>query len=105
MYATQQPKKSKLKVGKSYEGESIEKKVSRMMNNKEPIEGGRPLIFTERSEGVRPETDIRTDRFEIALDGMDYVHRSALAKREARHKPKDDGKPESSQATGGDNSK
>lgn len=71
-----------LAITKQLEGETIEEKVQRIMDNKEPIEDGAPMIYTERSEGVNPAYDIRTDRFEIAVDAMDKVNASKVAKRE-----------------------
>ena len=32
----------------SFEGESIEKKVSKLLENNEPITDGAPIIFTEK---------------------------------------------------------
>ena len=37
-----------------YEGETIEQKVNRIVNNNEPITDGAPIIFTERKDGVLP---------------------------------------------------
>lgn len=59
---------------KTYTGESIEEKVNRLVNNKEPIEDTAPLIYTERKDGVRPEFDIRTDKWDIALSAMMEVN-------------------------------
>lgn len=73
-----------LKVNKSYKGETIEQKINRIVNNKEPIKDGAPLIYQERKNGVEPQYDIRTDRFEIAIDAMDKVNKSHLAKRDHR---------------------
>lgn len=83
------------------EGETIEQKMDRIVNNGEPIKDGAPLIFTERSEGIRAACNIRTDRWEIAIDGMDKVEKSYKARREERLKPieKEDGKAESIQGT------
>lgn len=67
----------------SMEGESIEEKFERIQANKEPITDGAPLIYTERNKGVLPAYDIRTDRFDVAIDGMDVVHKSHLAKRDS----------------------
>lgn len=36
-----------------------------------------PTIYTEKKDGVLPEYDIRTDRFEVALDAMDKINQSA----------------------------
>ena len=84
-------------VNNSLEGESIENKVCRIVNNGEPISDGAPLIYTERKDGVKEEYNIRTDRFDIALNAMDYVTASNRAKRD------NFGKPETIQAPSGDN--
>lgn len=71
------------------EGETIEQKVERIVNNKEPIKDGAPEIFTERGEGVIAAYNIRTDRFEIAADAMDRVSASVEAKRAEKAKAKE----------------
>ena len=70
-----------LKINNSFEGETIETKVRRITESKEPITDGAPVIYTDRKDGTKPEYNIRTDRFDIALDAMDYVNRSRTAKR------------------------
>ena len=52
------------------------------MANKEPIKDGSAMIYTDRKDGVNPAYDIRTDRFELACEAMDKIHRSKLAKKE-----------------------
>lgn len=84
MYNKSKAAKSKIKVNTSYEGEKIEHKISRIVNQKEPIKDGAPIIFTDRKDGVQPQFDIRTDRFEIAVEGMDAVDKSHKASREQR---------------------
>jgi len=82
MYKKIKASNTTLKVNSSYEGETIEQKVHRIVNNKEPITDGAPIIYQERKEGVNPAYDIRTDRFEIAVEAMDKVAGSHKAKRE-----------------------
>lgn len=76
--------KTSIKVNESYIGESIEVKVRRVVNQNEPITDGAPRIYTERKDGVKPEYDIRTDRFELAVDATDYMTKTSLAERAAR---------------------
>lgn len=57
-----------------YEGESIETKVRRILDENEPIKDGAPIIYTEMKDGVLPEFNIRTDRWEIAMQAMDKVN-------------------------------
>lgn len=78
--------KTRLSINSSTIGETIETKFERILNNKEPIKDGVPLIHTERAEGVKPAYDIRTDRFEIAVMGMDKIDKSIKAKREEKAK-------------------
>ena len=63
----------------TYEGEPIEIKVKRIVENKEPISDGAPIIYTEKKDGVLPQFDIRTDKWDIAIEAMDKVHSSKIA--------------------------
>lgn len=62
------------------EGESIETKVKRITENKEPIKDGAPIIYTNREDGVLPAYNIRTDRWDIAQQAMDSINQANLAK-------------------------
>lgn len=81
-YRYRVPSKSSLTSVEKLEGEPIELKIERIVSNKEPISDGAPSIFTERKEGVVAAYNIRTDRWEIAADGMDVVSKSIQAKRD-----------------------
>lgn len=81
MYKHQQPGKGSLRVNKAYTGETIEAKVRRMVNNKETIKDTGPLNYTERKDGVVQDYDVRTDRWDVALDAMDAAAKSETAKR------------------------
>ena len=67
-------------LNKCIEGESIEVKIKRIVDEKEPITDGAPIIFTDAKDGVRPEFNPRTDRWEIAIDAMDKVSNYQLSK-------------------------
>lgn len=82
LYRRLNTRRTSIKGEEGKEGETIEAKVRRIVNNKEPIQDGAPLVYTERKDGVRPEYDIRTDRFEIAIDATDRMTRERLAKRD-----------------------
>ena len=73
----------------SYEGESIEKKVSKLIDNNEPITDGAPIIFTEKKDGVLPQYDIRTDKWDIAQSAMDLANASKIAKSKGMKKPEE----------------
>lgn len=65
-----------MKPVETVEGETIEEKVARVVENKEPIEDGAPIIYTERKNGVIPAYNIRTDKWDIALTAMDQVNKN-----------------------------
>jgi len=71
-----------------YEGEQLEEKVRRILENNEPISDSAPTIYTERKDGVIADYNIRTDRWDIAIEGMDTVAKGKLAQRDARENPK-----------------
>ena len=62
------------------EGETIEEKVTRIVENKEPITDGAPIIYTNRDDGIIAAYNIRTDRWDIAQAAMDEVHKQYAAK-------------------------
>ena len=63
-----------------YEAETIEEKVRRIVDEKEPIEDGAPIIYQPKGDGVKPEYDIRTDRWQVAIAAMDKVSADQLSK-------------------------
>lgn len=85
MYKTSKYTPTSIHLDNCYEAETIEQKIERIVNNKEPITDGAPLIYTERKAGIQKAYNIRTDRWEIATEAMDKVTSSRLAKREERH--------------------
>lgn len=101
MYKKYPIKKSELTGVNGYPAESLELKVRRILDNKEPIKDGAPIIYTERKDGVLPSYNIRTDRFDVAVDAMDKVTRSKLAKREERAKVVEMGKKGEKRDDGG----
>ena len=84
-------------VYQAVEGETIETRVERLMENGEAISDNSPLIYTARGEGVAPEYDIRTDRFEYGIEGMDIVAHAYVEQR----KPQTEATPETT-PTGGE---
>lgn len=104
MYKQNKWESSGFRLNQSQQGETIENKIERVTTNKEPISDGAPLVYTDRKDGVMPGYNIRTDRFEVAIDAMDIVSKSVEAKREERAKLKvvkndDNGGAEPTQGT------
>lgn len=75
-------KRSILKINDCVEGEMLETKIERIVNNSEPITDGAPLIYGERKDGVQASQNIRTDRFEVAIDATEKIAKSYKARRE-----------------------
>ena len=72
---------SRIRVDEDRIGESIEQMLRRMHKENEPIQATARMHYFERKDGVRPENDIRTDRFEVARSAMDKVNASTYAER------------------------
>lgn len=104
MYRKNALPRTSARVNNSVAGETIEQKIRRIVYENEPIEDGAPIIFTERKDGVLPEHNIRTDRWELAVEAMDKVTKAQLAKRESKglapDQPGEGGGPETGK--GGD---
>lgn len=90
MYKTIKNSTTSITINRAVEGETIEMKMRRITQNKEPIKDGAPPIYTARKDGVNPNTNIRTDKWEYAVEAKDYITRKNLKDREERHKPKTD---------------
>lgn len=78
--------KGGFKINNTTQGETIEQKVERILDNKEPIKDGAPLIYTDRKDGIQAGYNIRTDRWEVAVEAMDKVAKAKTAQRENRAK-------------------
>ncbi len=102
MYRKVEFVRSKLTGIEKLEGETIEQKIMRVMDNGEPITDGAPEIFTERKMGVMAAYNIRTDRWEIACEAMDKVQGAAQAKREDKGVEKPDMKVVEGDGTNGE---
>ena len=61
------------------EGETLIKKVQRIMDENEPLKDGAPLIYTPKQAGVRADCDIRTDKWDIAMKAMNRVNEYKLS--------------------------
>lgn len=100
LYGYPHPTTTTIDYNESIEGEPIEKRVERILSQNEPITDGAPIIYTKRSDGVRPEYNIRTDRWDLALDMASEITRQGLARRTEYHTKQNEkpptGEPQSS---------
>lgn len=71
----------------TYQAEPREVKLRKIISGESnDIEDGVfPTIYTEKKDGVKPEYDIRTDRFEVAIDAIDKINQS-VANQVAKNK-------------------
>ena len=79
MYKYNVAKPTNIRINNSVEGETIEMKVRRIVDNKEPITDGAPLIYGPKGE-IMAGHNIRTDRFEIAVEATDTINKAKIAK-------------------------
>lgn len=93
------------------EGENILTKVRRILDENEPLTDGAPLIYTPKADGVKPEYDIRTDKWQVAINAMDRVNAYKLSDytKNGRNPEMEEGAKEDEATTdktndGGDNS-
>lgn len=65
----------------TYQAEPREVKLRKIINGEanNMEDGVFPTIYTEKKDGVQPEFDIRTDRFEVALNAIDKINQSAAS--------------------------
>lgn len=84
MYRTPVMQKGNIEINNSVEGQTIEEKIEKMLLNKgKAIEGEKsPLVYQERKAGINAAYNIRTDRWEIAIEAGDRIAASYKARRE-----------------------
>lgn len=92
-----------LYVMAAYEGKTIEQRCREMVETGEPIKDTSPLIYTPKEKGVRPEYNVRADKWAIAQEAMNTVNREKIAKGqqppvESKTEETPKGAPESNQA-------
>lgn len=82
-----------LELNDSTEGETIEDKVTRALTGEEGIDESASIIYTERKDGVLPEYNPRTDKWEIAIDATSKIDSDNKVRRlEAIKKREEDAK-------------
>lgn len=59
-------------------GETLIKKIQRILDENEPLTDGAPMIYTPKQAGVRDDCNIRTDKWTLAMDAMDRVNNYKL---------------------------
>lgn len=59
-------------------GETLIKKIQRILDENEPLTDGAPMIYTPKQAGVRDDCNIRADKWSIAMKAMDRVNNYKL---------------------------
>ena len=90
MYKINEPDKTTIICDECYKGESIEEKIRRIVENNEPITDSSPLNYTNRKDGVNADYNIRTDRWDVAIDAMDKVSKAKIAQRDERERKQEE---------------
>ena len=60
-------------------GETLIKKIQRILDENEPLTDGAPMIYTPKQAGVREDCNIRTDKWVLAMNAMDRVNSYKLS--------------------------
>lgn len=68
----------------TYQAEPLIHKLRRMTETNEPIKPETTIIYTEKASGVMPAYDIRTDKFDIAMEAQDKYQASLATRGESR---------------------
>lgn len=71
-----------IRRNETYEAKSIETMLAERMDGQDIEMGGKALLYTEKKDGVIPETNIRSDRWDLAMMALDSVERSRVARRD-----------------------
>lgn len=65
-------------INENEKGETLIKKIQRILDENEPLTDGAPLIYTPKQAGVRDDCNIRTDKWTLAMNAMDRVNNYKL---------------------------
>lgn len=93
MRKKQEVRETRLIINQSVEGICMEENVRSIVEGKTGITQQFEPIYTDRRDGVMPQYDIRTDRFEIAREAKDKINKyeaSQIAKGENISKEDDE---------------
>lgn len=72
-----------IRTNECFTGEPLFQQLRRATKTKNPIKMDAPIIYTDRKDGVKAQYDIRSDKWEIAQNAMNYVNATEIAKGQA----------------------
>lgn len=80
-YKFKKAQQTTLRVNEAYQGETIEATMRRIWKSGEPIEANAGnSVFYDESEGVPFQVNVRTDRFDKALEMQTQAKKEVTAK-------------------------
>lgn len=89
MYKNPKTRKSNINCNNSTVGQQLHTKIQDILENGDQNElKQKPIIYTEKSEGVKEGYNIRTDKWEIACETADKMHKIRAVKGEEKAKGK-----------------
>ena len=65
-------------INENEKGETLIKKIQRILDENEPLTDGAPMIYTPKQAGVRDDCNVRTDKWALAMNAMDKALLSPL---------------------------
>lgn len=65
-------------IDENEKGETLIKKIQRILDENEPLTDGAPMIYTPKEAGVRDDCNVRTDKWTLAMNAMDRVNNYKL---------------------------
>lgn len=93
------PETRKLRVNNSKEGITLEETLRRNKNGAGiELMGTKPLLYSERKDGVVSSANIKHDKFDEAMMAMDAIARLKATKRAEYDKKIEESQNESTQA-------
>lgn len=72
----------RIKRTEVYIGESIENMLAKRLEGESIDINQSQLIYTDRKDGVLPQTNIRTDQFDVAMMSHDAIERARMSAKE-----------------------
>ena len=60
-------------------GETLIKKIQRILDENEPLTDEAPMIYTPKQAGVREDCNVRTDKWALAIASMAKVNNYKLS--------------------------
>lgn len=82
-------------INNSYEAKPLERILEKVREGNMTIEDEKPIIYTDKKDGVLPGYNIRTDRFEIMREAAEKISQAEASKiGKSENKPEKEQKEE-----------